>query len=77
MDYTKEIEYHYSGEFATKSPLVLTEENKSQVEIYDCHSNGMLDVSERSVNDLAKILAEIDANWRKITEEEYNQIVNA
>lgn len=77
MDYTKEIEYHYSGEFATKSPLVLTEENKSQVEIYDCHNNGMLDVSERSVNDLAKILAEIDANWRKITEEEYNQIVNA
>lgn len=38
MDYTKQIEYYYSGEFATKSPEVLTDENKSQVEIYDCHA---------------------------------------
>ena len=77
MDYTKQIEYHYSGEYATKSPLVLTEENKNQVEIYDCHESQPIDVSEKSVNDLAKILADIDANWREITEEEFNKIVNS
>lgn len=74
---TNQIEYYYSGEYATKSPLVLTEENKDQVEIYDCHESQPVDVSQKSINELAKILAEIDANWREITEEEYNEIVNS
>lgn len=76
MDYTKQIEYHYSGEYATKSPVVLTEENKKLVQIYDCHNDCYIDVSTKSINDLAKMLATIDADWRTITEEEYNQIVN-
>jgi len=74
---TNQIEYYYSGEYATKSPLVLTDENKDQVEIYDCHESQPIDVSQKSINELAKILAEIDANWREITEEEYNEIVNS
>jgi hypothetical protein len=59
---TNQIEYYYSGEYATKSPLVLTDENKDQVEIYDCHESQPIDVSQKSINELAKILAEIDAN---------------
>lgn len=74
---TNQIEYYYSGEYATKSPLVLTDENKDQVEIYDCHESQPIDVSQKSINELGKILAEIDANWREITEEEYNEIVNS
>lgn len=77
MDYTKEIEYYYSGEYAYKSPVVLTDENKSQVELYDRYQNQMVDTSEKTVNQLAKILADVAANWRKISEEEYNQIVNS
>lgn len=75
-DYTKIIEYHYSGEYATKSPLVLTEENKKIVEVYDCHNDCYIDVSTKSINDLAKMLASIDADWRTITEEEYKKITN-
>lgn len=74
---TNQIEYYYSGEYATKSPLVLTEENKDQVEIYDCHENYSINVSEKTIQELAKILADIAANWREITEEEYNQITNS
>ena len=51
-----------AGEYATKSPLVLTEENKDQVEIYDCHENYSINVSEKTIQELAKILADIAAN---------------
>lgn len=77
MDYTKELEYYYSWEFATRSPEVLNDSNLDQVEVYDCHEKQSIDISEKTVDQLARILADIAANWRKISEEEFNKITNS
>ena len=76
MDYTKQIEYWYSWEYATRSPEVLTDENRNQIIIYDCHENREVDISGKTVDELAKWLATISADWRKITEDEFYEIIN-
>ena len=70
-----QYEYRYNWEYATRH-ITPVSEHKNAVEIYDRYNDHMLNTSEWSVEELADLISEVWASWRRITKEEYEKIIN-
>lgn len=71
----RRIEYATDGETAVKI-VAPVGEYKKECEIYDILNKEYINTSQLWTKTLASMLSEVVANWKNITEEEYDKITN-
>lgn len=71
-----ELNCFFNGEYAVKyiSPL---KSHKSEVELFSCLNWNMVNTDDMPVESLVDIVSEVWASWRRVSEDEFNEIVKS
>lgn len=71
----KSVEYYKNTEYAVKSVAPIWK-YKGEREFFDRLAGALLDTTDWTEDHMLELDSYVAANWNKLTEEEYNEIVS-